>query len=142
MRSSLRTANQLAAARPRGSPASPFSYICPDEGVRAPSERLRDGMCNACAEKKTRDTDVLVWYPSEKLKGKRIAVKDNFLLRGTPTTCSSRMLQGEPNRNDLAPSTILTVKKSCHRIRLSIYSDLGPTPLGLWSSDNSQNPDG
>jgi len=93
-------------------------------------------------EKKTRDTDVLVWYPSEKLKGKRIAVKDNFLLRGTPTTCSSRMLQGEPNRNDLAPSTILTVKKSCHRIRLSIYSDLGPTPLGLWSSDNSQNPDG
>lgn len=51
MRSSLRTANQLAAARPRGSPASPFSYICPDEGVRAPSERLRDGMCNACAEK-------------------------------------------------------------------------------------------
>jgi hypothetical protein len=37
-------------------------------------------------------------FRSERLKGKRIAIKDNFMLRGTRTTCSSRMLQGKSRR--------------------------------------------
>jgi Asp-tRNA(Asn)/Glu-tRNA(Gln) amidotransferase A subunit family amidase len=111
MRSSLRTANQLAAARPMGSPASPFSYICPVEGIRASTERLRDGMYNTCQRIKSEHADASVWCPSEKLKGKRVAVKDNFLVRGTPTTCSSRMLQGEPDRDVIASSSALNVQK-------------------------------